>query len=110
MLVSIDWQNRGQGSAILRDESVSRPLSEQAQHGGDQESTAHTRGLEEVKPGFLGRLELKADGCLHLSKLGGNKLQAAITFSMVLGEDVLGFLGAVFGDQPAGALGEEASS
>jgi hypothetical protein len=91
-----------------RNQRVARPLGEEAQHGSNQETTAHAGCLEDVGPGLLGRFKLDADGGLHLGHLGGNKLLAAVSLSVVFGKDIVSLLGTVLGDKPAGTLGEEA--
>ena len=62
-----------------------------------------------MDPGLLGCGNLELDGGLHLSEFGSNELGAAIAFSVVLQQDLLSLLRAVLGDEPAGALREEAA-
>lgn len=95
--------------AGLRDQRVARPLSEETKHGGNDETAAQAGGLEKMDPGLLGRAKLELDGGLHLSEFGSNELGAAIAFSVVLQQDLLSLLRAVLGDEPAGALREEAA-
>lgn len=44
-----------------------------------------------------------------MGELGLDELGAVVAFAVVAGEDLVGFFGAVFVDEPAGALGDEAS-
>ena len=93
---------------VVRDERVAGPLGEETEHGGDEETATHTGRLEQVTPRPLGCVELELDRRLHLHEFGLDELDTAVSLAVVLDQDVLGLLAAVFGDEPAGGLGEEA--
>lgn len=92
----------------LRNEGISRPLCEQAQHGGEEESTPHARCVDEIHPRFLGHFQLQLDRRLHLGHFCLHELGTALCFAVVLHENLICLLAAILGDQPSGALGEEA--
>lgn len=94
----------------LRDQSVARPLREEAEESGDEESTPHTGRPEYVQPCLLGLLEFDLDCAFDLYHFGFHNDRVAISFCVVRREDVEGFIVAVLTDQVPGAFGEEPSS
>jgi hypothetical protein len=44
-----------------------------------------------------------------VGELGFHELGAVVAFAVIAGKDLIGFFGAVLVDEPAGALGNEAS-
>lgn len=93
--------------ADVRDQSVARPLREQTEERGNEQTPTHTRRAEHVAPGLLGLFQLDLDGTLDLGHLGLDDERLAVALGVVLGEDVKGFVVAVFTDEVTGTFGEE---
>lgn len=75
------------------DERVSGPLGEETEHGRDEKTLAHAWGPKEIHPRALGDgFVFKTDDGLHLGELGGDKFLTALHLSMVLFQNVVGFL------------------
>lgn len=86
---------------VVRDESVSRPLREQANTSCNEGSLSIARSLNQFKPAALGVLNLVLYSKLNLCKLCSNKCAFAISFGMVLDQNLEGFVASIFGYQPA---------
>jgi hypothetical protein len=94
-------------SKVVGDKAVARPLREETNTGGDEETVKVSTGFEEFDPGEVGGFLLEVDSLTDLLELGENEGVIAVPLSMVLGKDFEGLLAAVLRDEPAGRLGDK---
>lgn len=104
-----------QVAEVVRDEGVTAPLGEEAEHDGDEEAAAHAGRGDEGEPGGGGRalvgggFAFEGESGVDLGEFGLDEFRVGVGFGVVGGEDGVGFFEAVVGDEPARGFGEEAN-
>lgn len=86
---------------LLRNETVARPLAEKTDTRGDGDSLPVTWSLDQLGPLPLGIGNLVADTSLDLGKFGLNE-DSVLTLTVILDQDFMSFVAAVFRHEPTG--------
>ena len=89
------------------DEGIPGPLSEQSHGSSKRCSASHSRCGDHIPPGLLGDFGFQMDGGLDLYHLGLDEYGFAVSFSMVLDENLESFFSSVFADEVTRRFGDE---
>ena len=92
---------------VVAYEGITGHLSEQAEESGDEDSSTHSGGAEEIDSGHFGVLHFKLDCGLYLCHFGLDEYRFGIAFSVIFHEDRECFLMFVFADEPSGTFRQE---
>lgn len=93
---------------VVGEQSVAGHLREETEEAGNEGSSAHAGRADHVPPGLLRVVHFDLDGGADLGHFCFDEDGVCVAFSVVFGEDSLGFLVTVAADEPSRTFGKRA--